>query len=252
MDVNDLNNDGYIDIVVGQYGDGLFAFTQNGASTTWNDETSTLPSVEHSGRIMGVVTGDANNDGNLTNQEAFAAAFFPALGHERATLEPIFDQFYADEFPKLRSLTQQLPETRPLVEWAFECGLQVVIATNPFFPRTAIEQRLAWAKVPVSEFDYALVTTFENMHATKDHPAYYRQILTKIGQQPTECLMVGDNRDLDIVLSSFVGILAYWIVKSGETLLPPSSLEKEKEGKLVGQGTLADLLEWTKSGKLTL
>lgn len=65
MDVNDLNNDGYLDMVVGQYGDGLFAYTQNPSIPSWNDETDTLPSVEHSGRILGLVTGDVNNDGNI-------------------------------------------------------------------------------------------------------------------------------------------------------------------------------------------
>lgn len=65
MDVNDLNNDGYMDMVVGQYGDGLFAYTQNTGSTSWNDISSSLPTVERSGRILGVVTGDVNNDGNV-------------------------------------------------------------------------------------------------------------------------------------------------------------------------------------------
>jgi len=65
MDVSDLNNDGYLDMVVGQYGDGLYAYTQNPSIPSWNDETDTLPSVEHSGRILGLVTGDVNNDGNI-------------------------------------------------------------------------------------------------------------------------------------------------------------------------------------------
>lgn len=65
MDVNDLNNDGYMDIIAGQYGDGLFVHTQNPSGPPWNDETSTLPSVENSGRILGLVTGDVNNDGNV-------------------------------------------------------------------------------------------------------------------------------------------------------------------------------------------
>jgi len=65
IDVSDLNDDGLLDILVGQYGDGLFAYTQNSGSVSWNDETDTLPSVEHSGRILGVVTGDVNEDGNI-------------------------------------------------------------------------------------------------------------------------------------------------------------------------------------------
>jgi len=188
---------------------------------------------------------DANDGDGLTNQEAFAAAFFPALGYERATLEPLFEQFYATEFPKLRSLTQQLPEARLLVEWAFERGLQVVIATNPFFPRTAIEQRIEWAGVPVTEFDYAMVTTYEIMHATKSHPAYYREILDRLALQPDECLMVGDNWEKDISMAAEVGISTYWIAGPDE---PPPTPDITP----VGQGSLADLWAWVEAGGLAL
>jgi len=179
----------------------------------------------------------ANDGTGLTNEEAFAAVFYPALGYERAELEPLFEQFYVEKFPKLQPLTQTRPETRPLVEWAFERGLQVVIATNPLFPRTAIEQRLDWAGVPVTEFDYALVTTYEELHATKDHPAYYREILAYLGREPGECMMVGDNWRWDVVHPTEVGIPAYWIAEPDEEL-------PEGDVTPVGQGTLADLWEW--------
>ena len=186
----------------------------------------------------------ANDGAGPTNEESFAAIFYPALGQERAELEPLFERFYADEFPKLRSLMQPRPEARPLVEWAFERGFQVVIATNPLFPRTAIEQRLDWAGVPVGAWlprPYALVTTYENMHATKDHPAYYREILAHLGRQPDECLMIGDNWQWDVVQSAAVGIPAYWIAEPDEA--PP-----EGDVTPVGQGTLADLWAWIRAG----
>jgi FMN phosphatase YigB (HAD superfamily) len=194
----------------------------------------------------------ANDGAGPTNEEAFAAAFYPALGYEQDELEPIFDQFYAQEFPKLKSLTQPRPEAPALVKWAFEQGLQVVIATNPLFPRTAIEQRLAWAGVPASEFNYALITSYEEMHATKAHPAYYREILTRINRQPGECLMVGDDRERDIAPAISTGIPAYWIVRAGETLPPLSPSETREDSLLAGQGTLADLLERAQSGMLAL
>ena len=179
---------------------------------------------------------EANDGTGPTNEECFATAFFPALGHDPDKLEPIFERFYAREFPKLRALTRTLPQARPLVEWAFERGLQVVIATNPLFPRSPVEQRLEWAGVPVTEFDYALVTTYENMHATKAHPAYYSEILARLDRQPGECLMVGDDWGRDIAPAASVGIPVYWI--AGQSDAPPTD-----DPPLVGQGTLADLWE---------
>jgi HAD superfamily hydrolase (TIGR01549 family) len=190
---------------------------------------------------------EANDGTGPTNEERFAAAFFPALGHDPEELKPVFERFYAEEFQKLRGLTRTLPEARPLVEWAFERGLQVAIATNPLFPRSPIEQRLAWAGVPVTEFDYALVTSYENMHATKAHPAYYREILARLGRQPGECLMVGDDWKRDIAPAGSVGIPGYWITTSSDTppALPPG--RGDKRGVLVGRGTLADLWDWIRT-----
>ncbi|MFQ6101660.1 MAG: HAD family hydrolase [Anaerolineae bacterium] len=160
---------------------------------------------------------EANDGTGPTNKEAFAAVFYPALGYDLDELQSIFDRFYAEEFSKLRALTRPVPEARPLIAWAFERGLQVAIATNPMFPRSPIEQRLEWAGVPVTEFDYALVTSYENMHATKAHPAYYREILAQLGRQPDECLMVGDDWERDIAPAGSVGIPGYWIAELDDT-----------------------------------
>jgi len=184
---------------------------------------------------------EANDGRGPTNEEVFATTFYPALGYERETLEPLFRQFYAEEFPKLRALTRTLPEARSIVEHAFAHGLQVAIATNSLFPRLPIEQRLEWAGVPVTEFDYALVTSYEVMHATKANPAYYREVVARLGRQPGECLMVGDDWKRDIAPAASIGIPGYWITEPGNT--PPSPLPPEEMGILVGQGTLADLLK---------
>ena len=196
--------------------------------------------------MRGTQAMSANDGTGPTNEEAFAALFYPALGYEEAELRPIFERFYAEEFPKLRSLTQPVPQARPLIEWAFERGLQVAIATNPLFPRTAIEQRLAWAGVPVTEFDYALVTTYDNMHATKAHPAYYREILERLGRQPEECLMVGDDWEMDMAPAASVGVPIYWVTRPGGTLpaIPPLGEGERMGGVLIGQGSLGSLWDW--------
>ncbi len=190
--------------------------------------------------MRGTEAMNANDGTGLSNEEAFAATFYPALGYEVDELRPNLDQFYAQEFPKLQPLTRARPEARALVEWAFERGLQVAIATNPIFPRTAIEQRLDWAGVPVTEFDYALVTTYESMHATKAHPAYYREILAQLERQPGECLMIGDNWEWDVAPPISIGIPAYWIAE-------PDATSPDGDVTPVGQGTLADLWEWVRA-----
>lgn len=178
-----------------------------------------------------------DTDPARTNREAFNAAFFPALGRSREELEPHFDAFYATQFSELRHVTRVRPQARNVVEWAFEKELQVVIATNPLFPRIAVEQRLEWAAVPTSQFPYHLVTSYENMHATKPHPAYYREIAQRLSRQAEECLMVGDNWDADIRPALSVGMEAYWIADA-------HAQAPDGDFAPVAQGSLSDFDRW--------
>lgn len=179
----------------------------------------------------------ANAGSERTNQEVFDAAFFPAIGRTREEMEPLFAEFYATRFPRLRSLTHPIPAARPLMEWLFARGYQVAIATNSLFPRTAIEQRLAWAGVPVEEFPYHFVASYEVMHATKPHPAYFLEIAGVLGRAAEECLVVGDEWRMDILPALETGMHAYWICEAGAK--PPADGPTPD-----GWGTLADFAKW--------
>lgn len=146
------------------------------------------PFLQHLMRATHVMI---ENDGRMTNEELFAAAFYPKVGHSREELEPVLMDFYATVFPTLRSFTRRKPEARRAVQAAFDLGYEVVIATNPLFPATAIEQRLDWAGV--ADFPYSLVTTYENSHACKPNLLYFEEILEKLGRPAEECLVVGDE-----------------------------------------------------------
>jgi FMN phosphatase YigB (HAD superfamily) len=184
------------------------------------------------------------NDGSgPSNAEVFAAAFYPALGVERAEFEPVLERFYREAFPSLAPLVGSRAAAPRIVDWAFERGLQVAIATNPLFPRTAIEQRMAWGGVGVDRYPYDLVTSYENCHATKSDPAYYREIVGTLGRRPEECLMVGDNWDWDIACAAEAGIPGYWIAADGVEVPSPRV-------DVVGRGDLDSFLAAVGDGSL--
>jgi FMN phosphatase YigB (HAD superfamily) len=186
---------------------------------------------------------DGNDGSGPSNEQAFADAFYPALGVAREELEPFLERFYDEAFPQLEPLTRPRPEAPKIVEWATDRGLQVVIATNPLFPRTAIEQRMAWGGVGVDRFDYARVTTYENSHATKSSPAYFSEIVERIGRRPQECLMVGDDWGWDVVCAGKAGIPSFWISDDGAD--PP-----EPVAHVVGRGDLSAFQRAAEDGSL--
>ena len=71
-----------------------------------------------------------------------------------------------------------------------------MLATNPIFPAVATENRIRWAGLTPADFE--LYTTYENSCHCKPNPDYYRDILTQIGADPAECLMVGNDAVEDV------------------------------------------------------
>ena len=137
----------------------------------------------------------ANNGSAETNAQVFWRVFNAHSPRSREELTPAVDRFYTEEYPKLARYVRPRPSARPLVQELLARGCKIVLATNPLFPDTAIRQRMGWAGVADLPFD--LITTYENMHATKPSPAYYREIAAFLGIPPAVCLMAGDDLAMD-------------------------------------------------------
>lgn len=180
----------------------------------------------------------------VSNRDVFWQVFKESTGSDPDELEGFFDHFYRNQFVQLKTITQLKPEAAELVRYCFQQDLKVVVATNPMFPRVAVEARLAWAGVPATDFDYDLVTTYQNMHATKPHQAYYREILEKIDCSPENALMVGDDWERDVEPAAALGLYTYWIQLDGRE--PPDA------SLTTAYGTLMALYDRLQAGWLGL
>jgi FMN phosphatase YigB (HAD superfamily) len=175
-----------------------------------------------------------NTRPDCTLKEVFDAAFYPALNLEAAPLQPRIAQFYAEVFPSLRELTRPNPGAVTLVETALGRGWQVAVTTNPLFPRTAILQRLAWAGLPLERYPFALVTSYEDFHFAKPDPAFYAEVLGRLGWPEGPIVIVGDSLENDIQAAAALGVRAFW-------LPTPSADLTESDAP---QGRLDDVLPW--------
>lgn len=191
------------------------------------DVVDFVPSVLKASEVM-----TRNTDPTFTNNEVFWQEMNKLIGLDGIKTGALFDNFYRGEFNQLQDITESLPVAAELIRTCLRKGYQVVIATNPMFPRLAVEARLNWAGIPVTEFPYEMVTTIENMHATKPHQAYYREILAELKCTPTEALMVGDDWQRDMEPAAGVGLFTYWIQLPGTTL--PDATLPSAYGSLEG------------------
>ncbi len=188
--------------------------------------------------LAGVQAMIGDRSPRATLKDKFGAAFYPLVGVAEAQLEPRLNSYYEQVYPKLRSETQVVSAAREVVQWAFEAGYRVVIATNALFPRSAILQRLDWAGVSASEFPFTLITTYEHMHFAKPSPEYYAEILTLIEARPEEAMMIGNDWSQDIEPAQALGIQTWWAPARGEAY---------PNGNSSHTGTLPEFLTWAQT-----
>lgn len=178
--------------------------------------------------VKGVIADQSDE----LNAEVFWRQFATIIGKDRATLETFFLQFYQTRFPELQHCTSKVVGATDVVHWFLRKNIPAVIATNPVFPRAAIDERLRWAGFTELS-DFAFITTLENMRATKPHPRYYAEIVQRLGVPPESSLMIGNDWENDIEPAAQLGLMTYHAVPSGQ-FLPPG-----EPG--VGRGSLDEL-----------
>ena len=135
------------------------------------------------------------NDGTRTNKEAFGAKFADVLGNRVYDDEPVFDEFYANEFNNVRNILDENPLIPEFVKKCSESGYHMIIASNPLFPMIAQKSRLEWAGLKPDEFEY--ITSYENSHYCKPSPLYFNEIADLRGLNPGDCLVIGNDATED-------------------------------------------------------
>lgn len=195
-----------------------------------------VPDIMLRALLKGTSSMNESDDFSRTLQDVFEAEFYPHLNVSRSEIEPAIKKFYDNVFPNLGELTTQVLDAKTFVDWAIAKGYRIAIATDPLFPRMATYHRLRWAGFDPEQFE--LVSSFENFHFTKTHPAYYAEVLGWMGWPEGPVLMVGNDLERDIAPSKKLGLAAFHVdVES------TASLGKEAQPR----GTLSDLIQWLDS-----
>jgi FMN phosphatase YigB (HAD superfamily) len=190
--------------------------------------------------IASVQVMQANQDPTVTNLDAFLSDFTRRLGQPLEAIQPMLETFYREDYPHLQKYTTHWPEGQVVIRRLLADGHNVVVATNPLFPSTAVEQRMEWAGV--GDFPYALVTTMENSHFSKPNLKYYQEILIQTNSTPETTWMVGDDPDNDIAPARALGLKTWWMTHNANIAKAQPACDK--------QGSLSDFLTWLETGGL--
>ena len=177
------------------------------------------------------------NTGETTNDEVFWQVFTQISGLDAAPFRPVTDAFYSNQFHRARAATAENPLAVEAVRVAREKAEKVVLATNPLFPMVGQKSRMGWVGLKPEDFD--LVTSYETDRYCKPNPAYFRDVCRRIGVEPEQCVMIGNDEREDMAAATAAGIPACFLVTDCRI-----AGEAGWDGP---QGTFAEMVEWLRA-----
>lgn len=178
-----------------------------------------------------------NNDGKRTNEKVFWDTFVKICGDKIMNDISTFDDFYANDFDGVSIVAEKKTDAPWAVNEIKKMGYRIALATNPVFPAIATQKRTRWAGLSVDAFE--LYTSYENSRFCKPNQNYYKDILTALGVNRDECLMVGNDVNDDMVCEEY-GMKVFLITKY---LINPQG----KDISHYPQGDFHDLVNYVSS-----
>lgn len=174
------------------------------------------------------------NNGSILNEKVFWDVFANRYGEGILKDKDSFFTFYGNEFNSLKNVCGYNKDAKPLINYIKSKGYKLVLATNPVFPLVATASRMSWVDLNNDDFD--LVTTYENSCYAKPNLEYYRDLAKRIGCEPSECLMIGNDVEEDMVAKN-IGMKTF--------LLTDCLINKyDKDISNYDKGTFSDLIQY--------
>lgn len=158
--------------------------------------------------LYGSVMAMVKNKEYRTNEEVFMNSMKSYVKDDFKLYAEMFSKYYENDFHILKEAVLDTTEMQEATRIFKNKGYNLVIATNPLFPREAIEKRIEWSGIVRNDFSY--VSYFEKNHFCKPNIEYYEEILENIHKTPEECMMVG-NDALEDLAAGKLGITTYLI-----------------------------------------
>lgn len=145
-----------------------------------------------------------------TNEEVFMEAYEMLTGADMIDHKKRWDAFYQNGYKNVKASSKTSAQMIEAVRVLKVKGYQLVLVTNPLFPKYAITQRIGWAGLSVDDFDY--VTSFEKNRYCKPQLKIYEEVLEHLGLNAKDCMMVGNDVQEDMIAGQ-LGMTTYLVTE---------------------------------------
>lgn len=179
------------------------------------------------------------NDGSQTNETVFWSVFAKETGRDATPFMEASDAFYQKEFFEVKAVTGENSLAIEAIKAARMAADYVVLASQPIFPMAAQLARASFVGLKEEDFDH--ITAYETESYAKPNPKYYEAICKRLGVEPKDCLMIGNDEREDMYAASAAGLNCYLVT---DHINAREDYPWEGPG-----GTFAEMIEMLKSLK---
>jgi FMN phosphatase YigB (HAD superfamily) len=156
-----------------------------------------------------------------TNFERLLSVFQKNLKLDRESAIGAMKMSMDDVFPKLQGHFGEMKGAKEFLEWATE-NYSLVLATNPVWSIELVKLRMRWGGINPDLFQS--ITTADRMHACKPSVEYYQEILAQEKFDPSECLLIGNDREMDLpATDAGIGVFLIRLNAKNQTCSYPPS-----------------------------
>ena len=149
------------------------------------------------------------NDGSMSNEEAFWKCYAGVYGQEKLKDKAIFDDFYLNDFANTKAFCGENCKAKEVFDYCKQKYGRVILASNPIFPKEAMEWRLKFAGLNPEEFDY--ISDYSNSHYSKPNSNFLKEILEKNNLKSGEVVYFGNSEIEDGKPAKELGIEVYMV-----------------------------------------
>ncbi|MBC7544099.1 MAG: HAD family hydrolase [Candidatus Sericytochromatia bacterium] len=130
-----------------------------------------------------------------TNFEVVITEFARRTGIPYDEVAKRFLAFSQHDFPAMKWRFRPIPGAREAILLGKELGFRMVLATNPAVPLSMIQHRVNWAGL--GDISWDVITHQQIMRRLKPSVDYYRHLLELVDRPAEQCLMVGNDYQMD-------------------------------------------------------
>lgn len=144
--------------------------------------------------------------GLVFNTDLIVAEIARGTALSNESIATTLRDFYETTYLQVQGCIQPVAGAAAFIRRLQADGYAVVIATNPLYSLDAVKKRMEWAQLPLEDHLYAFITSADTSHFCKPDPAYYAEILGRVGVEPDEAIMIGDSTRNDIEPARLLGL----------------------------------------------